>query len=93
MKSSENLKTWKNDGHFRIPHPQISLLEVSEHLQHFFINFIGFSSYFLFVTFYLRFYVKKMSFFKKLSEIKKINKDIGHLFCFKGLFFKRFFFM
>ena len=54
------------NGHFRIPHPQIS-----EHLRKYsLINFIGFSSYFWCVTFYLRFYAQKTAFIKKYLRKK-----------------------
>ena len=53
----------------------------------FFINLIGLSSYFWFITFYLRFYVQKTS-FNKNTEIINIHKDITHLFCLKRFFFE-----
>ena len=44
LKSTKNSKIWKNDGHFRIPHPQIILKQYSnicKNVLHFLLCTVG----------------------------------------------------
>ena len=77
QKCNENHKNLKNDGHVRIPHPQISLKQYVNICEYLVYLIFGLplplpSAYlYIFDSFRsIRIYVQRMSFYQKTYEVK-----------------------